>query len=159
MKFLWMKACAKWLHSELHPHPDGVDVALVAWEGLSAHTLSDVPQLGGEVARPGDELVEVRGHGKRHGIPQVTSEHRLLCAGLDVPQHARPSGGGKGGCKWRSWTGQAAPEVTPRSDLQSGSSRIHRLPSAVPWAGDDLAVTDETAAWQVTWRPTEELHG
>ena len=60
----------------------------MASEGLSARSLPDVPQLGGEVTRPGDEHVEVRGHGQRHAVPQVTGEHRLLRAGLDVPQHA-----------------------------------------------------------------------
>lgn len=33
------------------PYPDGVDVALVAPEGLPAVALADVPQLGREVAR------------------------------------------------------------------------------------------------------------
>lgn len=94
-------------------HPDGVDVALVASEGLSALGFSDVPQLGGEVARPRDEKLEVRGHRQGHAVPLVPSEDGFLGPRLNVPQHAekrteqrrllsarlKRSGGGGGGVR------------------------------------------------------------
>lgn len=69
----------------LCPHPDGVDVTLVATERLSAGGFPDVPQFGCEVTRPRDEHLEVGGHGQGHAVTQVAREDGLLCPCLNVP--------------------------------------------------------------------------
>lgn len=65
--------------------PNGVDVALVASEGLSALGLPDVPQLGGEVTRPRDEELEVWGYGQRHAVALMSCKDGLLGSRLNVP--------------------------------------------------------------------------
>lgn len=67
-------------------YPNGVDVTLMASEGLSALAVTDVPQFGCEVTSSWDESVEVRSNTQRHTVSQMSSEDRLLCSCLNVPQ-------------------------------------------------------------------------
>jgi len=69
-------------------YTDGVDVRLVASEGLSAHSFSDVPQLGGGVARAGHKQPGVGRQGQAHDVAGVPGERGGLLAGLDVPEGA-----------------------------------------------------------------------
>ena len=60
----------------------------MASEGLSAHSFSDVPQLGGRVARPGHKQPGVGRQGQAHDVTGVPGEGGRLLAGLNVPQGA-----------------------------------------------------------------------
>jgi len=68
-------------------YPNGVDVTLMASKGLSALAFTDVPQFGCEVTSSWDESVEVRSNTQRHTVSQMSSEDRLLCSCLNVPQN------------------------------------------------------------------------
>lgn len=61
----------------------------MAGERLLALAVPDVPQLGGRVARAGDEGATVRRQRQRHHVAGVAHEGGGLLAGFDVPQAAR----------------------------------------------------------------------
>lgn len=67
-------------------HTDGVDVRLVASEGLSAHALTDVPEFGRGIAGSWHEQPGVRSQRQTHHIPGVTRECGRLLTGLYVPE-------------------------------------------------------------------------
>jgi len=67
---------------------DGVDVRLVAGEGLAAQAVAHVPQLGRRVARAAHERARVGRQRQRHHVARVPRERRALLARLDVPQRA-----------------------------------------------------------------------
>lgn len=69
-----------------HTHTDGVDVRLVACEGLPAHAVPDVPQLDRGVAGPRHKGAEVGRQGQTHDVTAVARENRGLLTRLDVPQ-------------------------------------------------------------------------
>ena len=58
----------------------------MAGEGLPAHAVPDVPQLGGRVAGPRHEGPEVGAQGQAHHVARVAREGGRLLARLDVPQ-------------------------------------------------------------------------
>lgn len=72
--------------SGLAAHRHRVDVGDVSREGLSAHAVPDVPQLGGGVAGPRHEGLVVGTQGQTHDVPRVAGEGGGLLARLDVPQ-------------------------------------------------------------------------
>ena len=67
---------------------DGVDIALVALEGLCALVGTDIPVLGGGVASARDEGVLVGRDGDAHHVAAVVLELGDLGAGLDIPEDA-----------------------------------------------------------------------
>ena len=69
----------------------------MASEGLSAHSFSDVPQLGGSVARPGHKQPGVGRQGQAHHVAGVPGEGGRLLAGLNVPQGAGEGESREGG--------------------------------------------------------------
>jgi len=70
------------------PYADSVDVRLVASEGLSAHSFSDVPELGGGIAGSRHKQPGVGRQREAHYITGVTGERSRLLTSLDVPQSA-----------------------------------------------------------------------
>lgn len=100
-------------------HADGVDVGLVAGEGLPAHALPHVPQLGRGVAGAGDEQSGVRGEGQAHHVPGVPRERGGLLARLDVPQSTGAGDTGQAesprllGSPWRSVLRAAQDQSAP----------------------------------------------
>lgn len=58
----------------------------MASEGLSAHSFSDVPELGRGIAGSRHKQPGVGCQGETHDITGVTSERSRLLTGLDVPQ-------------------------------------------------------------------------
>lgn len=79
---VYLTACAR---PEL-THTDGVDVRLVACEGLPAHAVPDVPQLDRGVAGSRHEGAQVGRQGQTHDVAAVAREDRGLLTRLDVPQ-------------------------------------------------------------------------
>ena len=77
-------------------HADGVDVGHVTSEGLPAHAVPDIPQLGGRVTGPRHKGLEVRAEGQAHHVPRVARETGGHLASLDVPQSAESKSGGDG---------------------------------------------------------------
>lgn len=69
-------------------YADGIDVGLVAGEGLSAHAFPDVPQLSRSVAGPRHEQTRVRGQRQRHHVTRVTCECGRLLPSLNIPESA-----------------------------------------------------------------------
>lgn len=69
-------------------YTDSIDVWLVASESLSAHSFSDVPELGRSIAGSGDKHPGVRCQRQAHHITCVTSKRGCLLTGLNVPQSA-----------------------------------------------------------------------
>lgn len=67
-------------------HTDGVDVRLVACEGLPAHAVPDVPQLDRGVAGSRHKGAEVGRQGQTHDVAAVARENCSLLTRLDVPQ-------------------------------------------------------------------------
>ena len=67
----------------------------MAGEGLPAHAVPDVPQLGGRIARPRHEGPEVGAQGQAHHVPRVAREDGRLLARLDVPQCTAQDMGGE----------------------------------------------------------------
>lgn len=67
-------------------HTDGVDVRLVACEGLPAHAVPDVPQFDRGVAGPWHKGAEVWRQGQTHNVTGVACENRRLLTCLDIPQ-------------------------------------------------------------------------
>ncbi len=74
--------------SSAFTYTDSVDVWLVADECLSAHAVSDVPELNWSVTGPRDEGPGVWSQWQTHHISTVTWEQRGLLTGLHVPQSA-----------------------------------------------------------------------
>lgn len=68
------------------PHRHCVDVRDVAGEGLSAHAVPNVPQLGRGVAGSGHKGLVVGAQRQTHDIACVASEGGGLLASLYVPQ-------------------------------------------------------------------------
>lgn len=68
------------------PYADSVDVRLVASEGLSAHSFSDVPELSRGIAGPRHKQPGVRRQGETHYIASVTGKGGRLLTSLNVPQ-------------------------------------------------------------------------
>lgn len=71
-------------HVRTHSH--SVDVGHVSGEGLPAHAVADVPQLGGGVAGSWDEGLVVWTERQAHHVPSVAGKGGGLLARLDVPQ-------------------------------------------------------------------------
>lgn len=69
-------------------YTDGVYVRLVAGKGLSAHSFSDVPELGRGITGSRHKQSAVRRQWETHHIPGVASERSRLLAGFNVPQSA-----------------------------------------------------------------------
>ncbi len=69
-----------------HTHTDGVDVWLVACEGLPAHAVPDVPQFDRGVAGSRHKGAEVGRQGQTHDVAAVAGENRGLLTRLNVPQ-------------------------------------------------------------------------
>ena len=67
-------------------YADGINVRLVPGEGLSAHSFSDVPELGGSVTRPGHKQPRVGRKRQAHDIASVAGERGRLHARLNVPE-------------------------------------------------------------------------
>lgn len=67
-------------------YTDSIDVWLMASESLSAHSFSDVPELGRSIAGSRDKHPGVRCQRQTHHITCVTSKRGRLLTGLDVPQ-------------------------------------------------------------------------
>lgn len=67
-------------------YANGINVRLVPGEGLSAHSFSDVPELGGGVARPGHKQPRVGCKRQAHDIAGVAGERGRLLARLNVPE-------------------------------------------------------------------------
>lgn len=70
----------------MHTHTAGIDVRLVSREGLPAHAVPNVPQLGRRVAGSRHKGVEVGRQRQTHDVTGVAREHRGLLTRLDVPQ-------------------------------------------------------------------------
>lgn len=68
------------------PYADSIDVRLVASKGLSAHSFSDVPELGRGIAGSRDKQPGVGRQRKTHDITSVTSKCSGLLTSLNVPQ-------------------------------------------------------------------------
>lgn len=68
------------------PYTDGIDVRLVASEGLSAHSFSDVPELGRGIAGSRHKQPGVRRQRETHHITGVSGKCSCLLTGLNVPQ-------------------------------------------------------------------------
>lgn len=67
-------------------YTDSIDVWLMASEGLSAHSFSDVPELGRSIAGSRDKHPGVRCQRQAHHITCVTSKRGRLLTSLNVPQ-------------------------------------------------------------------------
>lgn len=67
-------------------YTDGIDVWLVASEGLSAHSFSDVPELGWGIAGSRHKQSAVRRQGEAHHVTGVTSKCSCLLTSFNVPQ-------------------------------------------------------------------------
>lgn len=67
-------------------YTDSIDVWLVASEGLSAHSFSDVPELGRSIAGSRDKHPGVGCQRQTHHIACVTSKCGRLLTSLNVPQ-------------------------------------------------------------------------
>lgn len=67
-------------------HGDGVDVGHVAREGLPAHAVPNVPQLGRGVTSSGHKGLEVWAERQTHHVPRVAGEAGGLLACFYVPQ-------------------------------------------------------------------------
>lgn len=70
----------------MYPYADGVDVRLVASEGLSAHSFSDIPELGRGITGSRHKQPGVGRQRETHDIAGVTSKSSCLLASLNVPQ-------------------------------------------------------------------------
>lgn len=55
-------------------HRDGVYVALVAWKGLLAGTLANIPQFRAGIARTGHEGARIWRQRQRHNIAGMPDE-------------------------------------------------------------------------------------
>lgn len=79
-----------------HTHPKhkfftytyGVDVRLMASEGLPAHSFSDIPQLCRGIAGTRNKTLGIGSKGQAHDISGVTSKCGGLLASFYVPQGA-----------------------------------------------------------------------
>lgn len=140
----------KWCGKPPHPHPNCVDVTLMASKSLSACAISYVPELGSEVTCPWDEKLEVWGHSQGHAVSLVSSKDSFLGSCLNIPQYAR-----------RKDQRQGLSQVLLRKGcgnvIFSSVNQTIFLPSAVSRAGYDLSITEETTAGQVTCRTKETL--
>lgn len=72
----------------LSPYADGVDVWLVASEGLSAHSFSDVPELGRGIAGSRHKQPGVGCQRETHDITSVAGKCSCLLTSFNVPQSA-----------------------------------------------------------------------
>lgn len=134
---VWPLSCSS--RDNEHAHTDGVDVRLVAREGLPAHAVPDVPQFDWGVAGSRHKCTEVGRQGQAHDITGVARENRGLLTCLDVPQ-----------C-----TGTETQKVRTEICLEKHVALGLRLdlwhsPCGVSWTCDDLIVVNETATRQVT---------
>ena len=77
-----------WVYVCVWPYTDGVDVWLVASEGLSAHSFPDVPELGRGIASSRHKQPGVGCQRETHDITGVTSKCSCLLTSLNVPQSA-----------------------------------------------------------------------
>lgn len=67
-------------------YTDGVDVRLMASEGLSAHALSDIPKLSRGIASARDKQARIWSQRQRHHIPGVTCKRGRLLPRFNVPK-------------------------------------------------------------------------
>ena len=125
-------------------HTDGVDVRLVACEGLPAHAVPDVPQFDRGVAGSRHKGAEVGRQGQAHDVAAVAREDRGLLTRLDVPQCT----GGRERTELPVSSGKGV-FARARQCVETCDS-----PCGVSWTRDDLIVVNETATWQVTWGNT-----
>lgn len=145
------KASSTWRSWEVvqtdteHTHTDGVDVWLVACEGLPAHAVSDVPQFDRGIAGSWHKCAEIGWQRQAHDVASMARENRGLLTRLDVPQ-----------C-----TGAERAELGHRSDQKANVDAclcldVRSSPRGVSWTRDDLIVINETATRQVTWGNREQ---
>ena len=67
---------------------DGVDVGLVASEGLDSLTSTNIPELGESIASTRDESVLVgRVKADAHDVSEMVGELSDLLASLNIPLH------------------------------------------------------------------------
>lgn len=74
------------VQNTLDTYADGVNIRNMAGEGLSAHAVSNVPQLGGGVTGTRYEGLGVRAEWQTHHITGVACEVCGLLACFDIPQ-------------------------------------------------------------------------
>lgn len=67
-------------------HTDGIDVRLVAGEGLPAHPFSHIPEFSGSITSTGHKQPGVRSEREAHDVPGVSRERGRLLTRLNVPQ-------------------------------------------------------------------------
>lgn len=65
---------------------DGIDVRLVASEGLPAHPFSHIPEFSGSITSTGHKQPGVRSEREAHDVPGVSRERGRLLTRLNVPQ-------------------------------------------------------------------------
>lgn len=138
-------------HVRTHSH--SVDVGHVSGEGLPAHAVADVPQLGGGVAGSWDEGLVVWTERQAHHVPSVAGKGGGLLARLYVPQCTARSG-----VHDLSFVTKQAPFIFFFSSCADRGGSCESLPGGVSWARQNLVVVEEAAAGQVTWRWTEVSH-
>lgn len=71
---------------EAATYTDGVDVGLVAGEGLPAHSFSNIPQFGRGIAGTRNKTPGIGGKGQTHHISSVPSKCGCLLTSFYVPE-------------------------------------------------------------------------
>lgn len=67
-------------------YTDGVDVRLVAGEGLPAHSFSNIPQFGRGIAGTRNKTPGIGGKGQAHHVSSVPSKRGCLLTSFYVPE-------------------------------------------------------------------------
>lgn len=69
-------------------YADGIDVWLVASEGLPTHSFSNIPQFGRGIAGTRNKTPSIRSQRQTHDISSVPSKCSCLLTSFYVPESA-----------------------------------------------------------------------